>query len=381
MSNNNNYKKQKLSPSLIEKLEAGAFRSLCRHLSERSDEVQNIDLMTVSGFCRNCLAKWMVVEARNSSLLFDDSNDNRKNNDEALLLDAFGYDEAGQYVYGCEYGEWKKRHAKKASEEQIEQYNASKNIHSLFDKKILEKKVAERWPLAADKEATKTEAQKMPVMASTISSNVCCQYVDDKDQKFSSQQQTSPLSSSFSPPPSPQDGLNFSVGILIVSDRAYKGEYPSGDLSGPAIQNSIQHYLDNNDNNKNIIVNIKQDSIVVPDEIDQIQSKLLLLTLNKVDLILTAGGTGFSIRDVTPEATTSVDGFRECYGLMSFISNELTKNQQPLACLSRGKAGIIPNTAKSSASLVCNLPGSPKAIKEIIPMLFPILIHAIGDLQ
>lgn len=46
-----------LNPSIIEKLEAGAFRELCRHLQERSDSVQNMDLMTLSGFCRNCLAK------------------------------------------------------------------------------------------------------------------------------------------------------------------------------------------------------------------------------------------------------------------------------------------------------------------------------------
>jgi uncharacterized protein len=52
-----NYIEQHLPPSVTEKLEAGAFQLLCTHLKERSDEVQNIDLMTVSGFCRNCLAK------------------------------------------------------------------------------------------------------------------------------------------------------------------------------------------------------------------------------------------------------------------------------------------------------------------------------------
>ena len=52
-----NYVEAYLPPQVVEKLEAGAFRSLCSHLRERSDAVQNIDLMTVSGFCRNCLAK------------------------------------------------------------------------------------------------------------------------------------------------------------------------------------------------------------------------------------------------------------------------------------------------------------------------------------
>lgn len=53
-----------LPSTIIEKLEVGAFRKLCEHLRERSDSVQNIDLMTVGGFCRNCLAK---VRQRNQS--------------------------------------------------------------------------------------------------------------------------------------------------------------------------------------------------------------------------------------------------------------------------------------------------------------------------
>ena len=55
--NNDNYVGQHLPPAVIRRLEAGAFQSLCEHLRERSDEVPNIDLMTVSGFCRNCLSK------------------------------------------------------------------------------------------------------------------------------------------------------------------------------------------------------------------------------------------------------------------------------------------------------------------------------------
>jgi Protein of unknown function (DUF1244) len=54
---NDDYCSNKLDPCIVEKLEAGAFRELCRHLQERSDSVQNMDLMTLSGFCRNCLAK------------------------------------------------------------------------------------------------------------------------------------------------------------------------------------------------------------------------------------------------------------------------------------------------------------------------------------
>ena len=52
-----NYVEQYLPRSIIEKLESGAFQSLCTHLRERSDEVPNMELMTISGFCRNCLCK------------------------------------------------------------------------------------------------------------------------------------------------------------------------------------------------------------------------------------------------------------------------------------------------------------------------------------
>ena len=55
------YCREYLAPEIVEKLEAGAFRQLCHHLQERSDSVANIDLMTLSGFCRNCLAKVCVL--------------------------------------------------------------------------------------------------------------------------------------------------------------------------------------------------------------------------------------------------------------------------------------------------------------------------------
>ena len=56
-SSSSNYVEDHLPPAIIKKLESGAFQSLCTHLQERSDQVPNLDLMTVSGFCRNCLAK------------------------------------------------------------------------------------------------------------------------------------------------------------------------------------------------------------------------------------------------------------------------------------------------------------------------------------
>jgi hypothetical protein len=63
------YCQEYLPPAIVEKLEAGAFQSLCQHLQERSDDVANMDLMTLSGFCRNCLAKVIYVQCVSLSLI------------------------------------------------------------------------------------------------------------------------------------------------------------------------------------------------------------------------------------------------------------------------------------------------------------------------
>jgi hypothetical protein len=83
-------------------LEAAAFRRLLKHLDERKD-VQNIDLMNLAGFCRNCLAKWYLAAAEERNVALD-------------------YDGARQIVYGMPYGEWKARYQKEASAEQLRQF-------------------------------------------------------------------------------------------------------------------------------------------------------------------------------------------------------------------------------------------------------------------
>ena len=113
--------------SIIEHINAGAFRSLCEHLRSRSDLVQNMALMTVSGFCRNCLAKWMVLEARRLSeqLQSDEKlvswyiREGETSLDIIKALDNWGYEDAAKVVYGCTYAEWKARHQSKATEEQL----------------------------------------------------------------------------------------------------------------------------------------------------------------------------------------------------------------------------------------------------------------------
>lgn len=80
-------------------LEAAAFRTLVSHLRERTD-VQNIDLMNLSGFCRNCLSKWYVAAADEKGL-------------------EIGYEDAREIVYGEPYSEWKAKHQTEATPEQL----------------------------------------------------------------------------------------------------------------------------------------------------------------------------------------------------------------------------------------------------------------------
>ena len=86
-------------------LEAAAFRTLVSHLRERTD-VQNIELMNLSGFCRNCLSKWYVAAAEDKGL-------------------EIGYEDAREIVYGRPYGEWKAKHQKEATPEQLEKMKES----------------------------------------------------------------------------------------------------------------------------------------------------------------------------------------------------------------------------------------------------------------
>jgi gephyrin len=357
-----------LPPSIIEKLEAGAFRSLCSHLKERSDEVQNIDLMTVSGFCRNCLAKWMVMEARKLSEALP--KDMEMSDEIVQALNAVGYEEAAKYVYGIGYEEWKKRHSKKANEEQMQKYNDSTHLHHVFDKNILK---------------TRGQRPENPLNFKEgnafmqLLSNVCCQDVDSlqpptgtiTNKSFPGKKARS--LSPFSPPVAPLGGITFSAAVLTVSDRASNGEYESGDLSGPAVQQSVKETVDSLSTSQTPVNYTITSVAIVPDDLETIQAKLVELSQTGVDLILTTGGTGFAPRDVTPEATKGVLD-RECPGLISFVISECSR-LQPLASLSRGTAGVIGKT------IVCNLPGNPKGVGETVPILLPVLIHGIRDLQ
>lgn len=88
-------------------IEAAVFRQLVKHFAERTD-VQNIDLMNLSGFCRNCLSKWYSAAAEEQGQQVD-------------------YEQAREIVYGMPYPEWKTKYQKEATAEQLAAYNSKKD--------------------------------------------------------------------------------------------------------------------------------------------------------------------------------------------------------------------------------------------------------------
>ena len=89
-------------------IEAAVFRRLLQHLDSRKD-VQNIDLMNLAGFCRNCLAKWYVAAAAENGANID-------------------YEAARERIYGMPYGEWKSRYQQEASSEKLAEFNRGKSV-------------------------------------------------------------------------------------------------------------------------------------------------------------------------------------------------------------------------------------------------------------
>ena len=91
-------------------LEAAAFRGLIKHLQKRAD-VQNIDIMNLAGFCRNCLSKWYLAAAKDRDI---DLN----------------FDQARENIYGMPYSEWKDKHQNEASPNQQELYKKTQALHA-----------------------------------------------------------------------------------------------------------------------------------------------------------------------------------------------------------------------------------------------------------
>lgn len=154
----------------------------------------------------------------------------------------------------------------------------------------------------------------------------------------------------------------YTVSIITLSDKGYEGKRE--DLSGPYIENYLKQ-------NSSFSV---QSYVILPDDKEMLKEQLMDLCDNqKIHLILTTGGTGFSHRDITPEATLEVID-RHVPGIpeaMRWYSLQIT----PRAMLSRAASGIRNNT------LIINLPGSPKAVGEILEYILPSIEHGLDILN
>lgn len=151
------------------------------------------------------------------------------------------------------------------------------------------------------------------------------------------------------------------VAVLTMSDKGSKGE--RNDESGEVI--------------KKMVKDIPAEVIyyeIIPDEIDIIKDRLISISdSEKADIILTTGGTGVSPRDVTPDATLQVIE-REIPGMAEAMRMESLK-KTPRAMISRAVAGMRKRT------LIINLPGSPRGVKENLEVILPALSHAVEKIK
>ena len=149
------------------------------------------------------------------------------------------------------------------------------------------------------------------------------------------------------------------IGILTISDRASRGEYE--DLSGPAIEDWLKLAISSPWRAKRRIVS---------DGVEQVKDALIdLCDRDRVDLVLTTGGTGPAPRDLTPEAMAGVldkelPGFGEVMRRISFET-------VPTAILSRQTAGTRGST------LIVNLPGKPRSIEVCLAAVFPAIPYCL----
>ncbi len=151
------------------------------------------------------------------------------------------------------------------------------------------------------------------------------------------------------------------AGVLTLSDRSSAGQYE--DRSGPAIMEELSS------------LNIEWSKVeILPDEEEQISRTLETWADEaKLDLVLTTGGTGPAPRDRTPEATIAVLDF-EIPGIPEAMRADGSKHV-PTAALARGVAGVRGQT------VIINLPGSPKAVREGMQVIKPLLVHLIQKVK
>lgn len=154
----------------------------------------------------------------------------------------------------------------------------------------------------------------------------------------------------------------FPVGRITLSDRAAAGIYE--DASGPEIERVLRGFFDEE---------MEFHARVLPDDRTAIEETLHLMVADGLPLVVTTGGTGPAVRDVTPEATRSViekelPGFGEIMRMKSF-------GKVPTAILSRAVAGV------AGRSLIVNLPGRPAAIGECLALIAPAIAECLDHIS
>ena len=194
---------------------------------------------------------------------------------------------------------------KKATDEQLERYNASKSLHATHDKELLatrSQKVNHHHETTTTKPSQPAAQICVPNQQKSLLSDVCCQDVDATPSEAA----TKPSSEKKIIIP-PARSMKLTIVILTVSDRAAANAYESGDLSGPMVESTIRTAIDlfnTSFKDQDLTVNdfVKD---IVPDEKDQIEETLLRWSgktskqedsSNVCNLIFTTGGTGFSPR-------------------------------------------------------------------------------------
>lgn len=154
----------------------------------------------------------------------------------------------------------------------------------------------------------------------------------------------------------------YKVAIITLSDKGYEGKRE--DLTGP----KLKEYIESKENYKVVSYTlIKDDASMLKENLTKICDN------NIADIVLTNGGTGFSKRDITPEATKEVIQ-REIPGLSEYMRMESSKITKK-AILSRGVSGIREN------SIIINLPGSPKGAVENLSFIIDVLNHGVEILR
>lgn len=268
---------------------AYAFEQLVKHLQMRTD-VQNIELMILSGFCRNCLSKWYHAGT-------------------ARAGQPISYEQSCEQVYGMSYKEWKKTHQSAASEEQLRRLEETKAGHAKHEPVLQSPSPPESsmpQPQQKSSEAPVQALPPAPAAPAQLLSDVCCEPVSEppldahKDVAHNTAlpfPQREPIL--WSRVAQPEAEVEVRLGVLTVSDRAARGVYQ--DISGPEVLRCMHAFAASAGVRWRLHVPHKK---LLADERQMIEDTMREWCGDGLgapcNLVLSTGGTGLAPRDVTP---------------------------------------------------------------------------------